>query len=705
MSSITPPLGPGAVVGPYEVVGHIATGGMGEVYLGRKRGPGGFERTVVLKVMLPHLAQDERFARMFVDEARIASGLTHPNIVQVYDLGTSDGGGLYLAMEHLQGVSAIACLKRCAQDAIWIPQEIAARAVCDAATGLSYAHAATGEDGTALGLVHRDISPENIFMTYAGPTKVLDFGVAKVRDRLVETQAGEFKGKVGYMAPEIIKGEDPDARADLFSLGVVFFELLTNRRLFHAAVPATALHRVLSAPVPNVRTLRPDVEPSLAELVLKLLDRSPRRRPGSAEEVADRLEMWLAGRPGTSKHVSRWLQERFSDAHALSATIAKAVENTGQLNPADLIEARRLNGDALEDTLVRELSDDERASAEEVSTPFRIDVEPAPLPESLLQDGVVEPAESGPQTGDSGPPSESSDRIAPMFTHAGSEPFEADDSWIRDESRSRGFWALLAVMVIGVFGWVGFQRFGQPPSDEVWGGRYVQQQAVHQTAAGAVFAAESRTSKQPYMLVAERATLNTSGALSALEDARQRLRRLEDPGLPSAVDVGVHQSRPFSVYALEDGQTLASLMKNTHLPRRQGLRLVRGIAEVMAVAEEGKLVHGWLSAELVWVTASNQVRILGFRGPRAISAAKTADAIASGLAPELKSGTPAGPSADQYALARLLGSVLRNADQTSAVAAAAVLARATAVEPGKRYRTTSTFVSALERALRRRRRR
>ena len=654
MSSITPPLGQGAQVGPYEVVGHIARGGMGEVYLARKRGIGGFERTVVLKVMLPHLAQDERFARMFVDEARIASGLTHPNIVQVYDLGTSDRGALYLAMEHLQGLSAIACLKRCAQDALWIPQELAARAVCDAATGLAYAHGATGEDGRVLGLVHRDISPENIFMTYAGPTKVLDFGVAKVKDKLAKTQAGEFKGKVGYMAPEIIRGEEPDSRADLFSLGVVFFELLTNRRLFHAAVPATALHRVLSAPVPDVRVLRTDVDGKLADLVASLLNRNPRKRPASAEDTADRLETWLAARPGTPKHLSRWLQERFADAHELSGRIAKAVENTGQIDPAHLKEARRLNGDALADTLVRELSDSERRPALESAT---------------------------------------------------AESLEADHSWIQRDSRSRSLWAIVLLVLVAGFGWWAVDRVRQPPSKAVWGGRFVQTETVHRLPAGGVFETQARTDNRPYVVVAEPETLNTSVALGALEDARRRLQRIEDPGLPAPADVGIHEARPFSAYALEQGRTLSTMLAAELVERNRGLRLVRSVADVMAVAERGKLVHGWLSSELVWITDNDQVRILGFRGPRPVSASDRVEGSAAALAPELSNGEPAGPAADQYALARMLSAALRKIDQASAVRAAAVLARASAVDPSARFATTAAFVNALERSLKTRRRR
>ncbi|MEM7677236.1 MAG: protein kinase, partial [Myxococcota bacterium] len=651
---ITPPLDQGAQVGPYEVVGHIATGGMGEVYLARKKGIGGFERTVVLKVMLPHLAQDERFSRMFVDEARIASGLTHPNIVQVYDLGSSAEGGLYLAMEHLQGVSAIACLKRCAQDAIWVPEAIAARIVCDAATGLTYAHAATGEDGQQLGLVHRDISPENLFLTYAGPTKLLDFGVAKVRDRLAETQAGEFKGKVGYMAPEIIRGEEPDGRADLFSLGVVFFELLTNRRLFHASVPATALHRVLSASVPDVRTLREGVSPVVASLVASMLNRNPRKRTSSAEEVAERLETWLNGREGTHRHVSRWLQARFADAHALSGRIASAVERTGHIDPNHLQRARQLNGEALDDTVVRELSESERHS---------------PVLEPVAFDGL--------------PPD--------------------DDGWIRRETWSRRFWALTVLALgAGLLWWV-VQR---PPGgrEPAWAG-YVKTQVVHEGYAGTVMTASARGDGRDVIVIAEPSTPHTADALRLLEQTRRGLLELDDPGLPVPTEVGIYQGQPFSAFASMEGRSLATLVDQEFVARRRGVMLARSIADIMAAAERGKLVHGWLSPELVWITPKDQVRILGFRGPRAFARSPEQTATVGPLAPELTDGTPPGPAADQYALAAMLSTLLRKVDQTSSVYAASVLARAMAVEPTRRYATTGAFVKALDRKLRKRGRR
>ena len=628
---------------------------MGEVYLARRRGIGGFERTVVLKVMLPHLAGDERFTRMFVDEARIASGLSHPNVVQVHDLGTSEMGGLYLAMEHLQGVSAIACLKHCASVGQWIPPEVAARVVCDAATGLAYAHGAAGEDGQTLGLVHRDVSPENIFMTYAGLTKVLDFGVAKVRDRLVETQAGEFKGKVGYMAPEIIRGQEPDGRADLFSLGVVFFELLTHRRLFHAPVPATSLHRVLSAPIPDVRTLREDVDEPIAQLVSELLERDRRRRVASAEVTADRLESWLSGRPGTHKHVSRWLQEHFADAHELSARIAKAVERTGRVDPDHLREARRLNGDALADTVVRALSDGERK---------------------------------------------------PLKTGTDAE-FDPDDTWIRNDTRSRGFLlALVFVLALATVWWASQQQT-QRSTAEVWANQYVEGEYLYRGTAGSLLRAQAQDGDDRFVIVAERLTTPTAGALSALEECRRKLEQLGDPGLPAPVAVGVHRERPFSAYALESGRSLAQVLQSEVVDSARGLRLLRSVAEVMAVAEEGRLIHGWLSADVVWITNNDQVRILGFRGPRPVVVLPTGGSgMPTPLAPELRAvGAPAGPAADQYALASLISEALPQLDQRSSVAAATVLARAMAVEPGARFKTTGEFVGALERSLRSSRRR
>ncbi len=669
---------------------------MGEVYLARKRGIGGFERTVVLKIMLPHLAVDDRFARMFVDEARIASALAHPNIVQVYDLGASEEGALYLAMEHLQGVSAIACLKRCARDGIWVPQDLAARVIADAATGLAYAHAATGEDGEPLGLVHRDISPENLFLTYAGPTKVLDFGVAKVRDRLAETQAGEFKGKVGYMAPEIIRGEEPDARADLFSLGVVFFELLTNRRLFHAPVPATALHRVLSAPVPDVRSLREDADDAVSEIVAHLLERHPKRRLGSADEVVDRLESWLTGRAGSHMHVSRWLQERFADAHDLSARIARAVEATGKIDPNHLKEARRLNGEQLADTVFRELSDSERRPRSDETPAVTPAVTPAEIPAETAAGTAT--AAVGP-AGTNGAPVVAVEADAPA-----SETLDADagdDSWIRDEARSRGFWGVVLMVGIIALVWLGADRLSQPSRPRVWDDKYVEKSVVYRQGIGAVIRAEGQANAEPFVIVAESTTANTGQALGMLEDGRRRLERLDDPGLPAPVQVGVSRDRPFSVYALEPGGSLANVLEDQDISAGRGLRLVRALARTMARAEAARLVHGWLSPHLVWVTAKDRVCVLGFRGPRPIGQANYKQ-DSKRLAPEVGPSVPPGQLADQYALAVMLEDILRRVDQRSYEAAAKVLARASAVEPNARFESTELFVQALERALRRR---
>ncbi|MEL7370694.1 MAG: hypothetical protein AAFN74_17375, partial [Myxococcota bacterium] len=444
-------------------------------------------------------------------------------------------------------------------------------------------------------------------------------------------------------------------RADLFSLGVVFFELLTNRRLFHASVPATALHRVLSAPVPDVRTLREGVDAEIAALVASMLSRNPRKRIGTAEEVADRLETWLSGRDGTPKHVGRWLQARFAEAHELAGRIAKAVERTGHFDPNHLHEARRLNGDALADTVVRELSDSERHP---------------PVLEPVPFDGL--------------PPD--------------------DDGWIRRETWSRRFWA---VTVLGLGGWLIWwatqQQFGGG-YDRAWAG-YVKTEVVHQGHAGTMMTGAARTDGRRMIVIAEPSTPHTADALRLLEQTRQRLLKLEDPGLPAPAEVGIYEGQPFSAFEAVEGRTLANLLEQEFVSRRRGVTLARAIADIMAVAEEGKLVHGWLSPELIWVTPKDQVRILGFRGPRAFARNAKSDDIESPLAPELTEGTPPGPAADQYALAAMLASFLRKVDQTSAVWAASILARATAVEPTRRFPTTQAFVRALDRKLRKRGRR
>lgn len=645
------PLKAGARVGPYEVLGHLATGGMGEVYLAKRRGIGGFERMVVLKVMLQHLAHDERFSAMFIDEARISSQLNHPNIVQVFDLGRTDTGALFLAMEHLHGQSTATCLKHSAQSRTYLPETIVARIVCDAASGLAYAHAATGPDGAPLGFVHRDVSPENIFVTYAGPTKVLDFGVAKVRDRISKTQAGEFKGKVGYMAPEIIRGEPADARADLFSLGVVLFEMLTTRRLFHAAVPATALHRVLQAPIPEVRRIRPEIDPELDRLVEQLLVRDPAARIQSAEEVADRLERWLATREGTQKHAGQWLRGAFADALQVSNRIVQAAEGTGSVDPNDLAEARRLGGEALADTLVLELSPEEREGK----------------PEAAM--GAVIEA-------------------------------DADAAWIGRSSIGRG--AIGVVLGLGLLlalGGLAFRtlearRAAFAAGTPVRSGLVVEA-PLAEGEGNLYFTVNDEAAGRAVVLMASPALgEDLEAARAAVAEQVPKIEALGLPEIPTPLEVGTFAGRCYATYPLSEGRPLSEVLAKEVIPPERGRHLLTELGEIVAEAHEVGLLHGALDPGAIWIGRGDEVRVLGFRG--GMGGPGPAGRY---RAPEQKAGERSGPLVDQYAVGAIAAELLKLADQDAAVRVAPIVAKAQAVEPIDRYRSYREFWDHLGDAL------
>ena len=250
----------GVTLGRYVLRHLIAQGGMASVYLAQHVADDGFARWVAIKIMHPHLAREPRFVAMFLDEARITSRIVHPNVCAVTDYGK--GPPPHLVMEHLFGEALWALVREAAPKG-GIPVWLALRVVADAARGLHAAHEARGADGENLEVVHRDVSMQNVFVLYDGVTKVIDFGVAKARERLSSTETGELKGKIAYMAPDVLSGETADRRADVWGLGVVLWELLTNRRLFRGANEGATVHNVLHAPVPAVASIRKDVPPAL----------------------------------------------------------------------------------------------------------------------------------------------------------------------------------------------------------------------------------------------------------------------------------------------------------------------------------------------------------------------------------------------------------------------------------------------------------
>lgn len=284
----------GLRVGRYELLDLLGVGGMAEVFKARCSGPGGFQRTVVVKRILPANGRDPLFVRMFVSEAKILGMLHHPNVVQVYDFGESDGI-LFLVLEYVDGPSlgdALCALRAAGRKT---PPMVAARIAHEVCRALDHVHNLQGSDGIALNVIHRDVTPSNILLTSAGSIKLLDFGVAKYRASQARTQSGTIKGKPGYLAPETLEHRAIDRRSDLFSLGVVLHELLTVESLFEGDSHSITFHKLLNMTIAPPSRHRADVSPALDAIVMKALERDPERRYQTAHAMADDLDQLLVG--------------------------------------------------------------------------------------------------------------------------------------------------------------------------------------------------------------------------------------------------------------------------------------------------------------------------------------------------------------------------------------------------------------------------
>jgi serine/threonine protein kinase len=277
-----------ARLGPYEIVRRIAFGGMGEVFLAKRSGADGFSKEVVVKRLLDQHVENEEFVAMFRDEARLTAQLHHGNIVQLIEFGESDGH-YYLVLEYVNGPSLRTVLKELNKrgDRLSIPE--AALIAIEVARALDYAHAKVGDDGRPLMIVHRDVTPSNILISYEGVVKLTDFGIARARERLSPTNAGHIKGKFGYLAPETVRDGTSDARSDLHSFGAVIFETLTGRPAFRADSDAQTLHRILNETVPPPSRFNPAVPPELDDVVGSLLAREPSERPRRGNDVVEVL--------------------------------------------------------------------------------------------------------------------------------------------------------------------------------------------------------------------------------------------------------------------------------------------------------------------------------------------------------------------------------------------------------------------------------
>lgn len=284
----------GTRLGRYEIVSDLGAGGMATVYLGRALSVAGFQRLVAIKLLHPHLLRDETFVQMFLDEGRLAARIHHPNVVGTLDLERSPEG-LYIVSEYIEGDQLLGLYKAARATEQRIPRPIALRIALDILAGLQAAHDLTDDLGTALRIVHRDVSPHNILVGSDGISRITDFGIAKAEERIADTRSGIVKGKLSYMAPEQPNDSPIDRRADLFSLGTVLWECLTGRRLFPGKTDAEVLQALLNRPIPRLRAVDPELPEALDGVLARALDRDPARRWQSAREFADALEAAVSG--------------------------------------------------------------------------------------------------------------------------------------------------------------------------------------------------------------------------------------------------------------------------------------------------------------------------------------------------------------------------------------------------------------------------
>ncbi len=363
-SSLAPvPLHRGERIGPYRLCFEIAAGGMATVFLARVDLIAGLRRFVALKRIHPHLMSDTAFVEMFLDEARIASQVQHANVCSVFDFGLEDGA-YYLAMEYLSGESLArvrsTLLRRPTPPEPERLSVLAARIVADAAEGIHAAHELCDSSGTPLDVVHRDVSPDNVFLTYDGVVKLIDFGIARASHQLHKTRTGVVKGKYAYMQPEVLHGRKPDRRADVWGLGVILWELLTLKRLFHRKTDMDTLRAVCELPIVPPSELRPGIPAALDDIVMRALSRDPDRRPATARALGQELVQFIAdqGKGVGLADLSELMDELFAAGRAQKRQLMEIAERMDEA-----AETTPLPGEA------EEASDDDPTACRSVSEP------------------------------------------------------------------------------------------------------------------------------------------------------------------------------------------------------------------------------------------------------------------------------------------------------------------------------------------------
>ena len=327
-------------IGRYELCFELASGGMASVYLARAEGSPGFEKLVALKRIHPHLANEKGYVEMFLDEARIASRITHANVCSVFDFGEADGE-YFIAMEYLVGEPLSRVQRRVLANAeqrssALLPARMA-RIIADACEGLHAAHELKDANGESLNVVHRDVSADNLFITYDGATQIVDFGIAHARQRLHQTEAGQVKGTFPYMAPEQMTAAVVDRRVDVWALGAVLWELLALRRLFLRDTDVNTMYAVLSSEIKPPSHYRPEVSPELDAIVLRALQRNPDDRWQSAREMGRALQRALAHQEELvgPAELADWMRDLFPDGEERKRRVMEIARTSNAFGLAD----------------------------------------------------------------------------------------------------------------------------------------------------------------------------------------------------------------------------------------------------------------------------------------------------------------------------------------------------------------------------------
>ncbi|HEY0880193.1 MAG TPA: serine/threonine-protein kinase [Archangium sp.] len=300
--------------GKYTLIDRIAVGGMAEIFLARQAGLEGFEKTIVIKRIRPHLSKQANFVKMFLNEAKLAAQLNHPNIVQIYDLGKI-GESYFIAMEYIFGRDMRRIIPKADALGIPFPMVYALKIASSVCEGLYYAHARTDLYGNALNIVHRDVTPENIFVSFDGTVKVLDFGIAKAANQIEQARAGEIKGKLSYMSPEQCMGKPLDNRSDIFSLGVVLYEWLTGFKLFTGDSEVAILKSITEGKIYAPSYFKADIPEGVEAILMKALEKDREKRYQTAWEMQYDLDQFLSQYEFTPSniHLSNFLKQLFND--------------------------------------------------------------------------------------------------------------------------------------------------------------------------------------------------------------------------------------------------------------------------------------------------------------------------------------------------------------------------------------------------------